>query len=122
MKNGLGNRAIMAKNLKSYMELNEKSRYDLCRDLDIKYTTLADWLNGRTYPRIDKIEQLAAYFGIKKKDLVEDHYEESKEEAYMQALTDAVRSLDDSDRDTVLRVAQSLAQADKYKKVEYSAS
>ena len=36
------------------------------------HTTFTDWVNGKTYPRIDKIEMLANYFGIKKSDLIED--------------------------------------------------
>lgn len=37
-----------------------------------KYTTLSDWVNGKTYPRIDKIERMAAYFGVEKSALLED--------------------------------------------------
>lgn len=44
----------------------------MCEALGVKYTTLTDWVNGKTYPRIDKIELMANYFGIKKSDLVED--------------------------------------------------
>lgn len=68
----LGNKKIFAKNLKYYMELNNKSRVDVCNDLDIPYSTFTDWCNGNIYPRIDKIEMLANYFEIKKSDLVED--------------------------------------------------
>ena len=63
---------IMAMNIRHYMELHEKSRNDLCQALGVKYTTLADWVNGKTYPRIDRIEEMAAYFGIEKSDLVEE--------------------------------------------------
>ena len=69
----LGNKKIFAKNLKYYMELNNKSRVDVCSDLDIPYSTFTDWCNGNIYPRIDKIEMLANYFEIKKSDLVEDN-------------------------------------------------
>jgi transcriptional regulator with XRE-family HTH domain len=31
-----------------------------------------EWISGRKYPRIDKIELLARYFGILKSDLIED--------------------------------------------------
>lgn len=72
MKNGLGNKKVMAKNIKRYMDLNGKTRSDMCKDLGIKYTTLTDWLKGNTYPRIDAIEKMANYFGISKADLVED--------------------------------------------------
>lgn len=68
----LGNKKTMARNIRHHMELNGKTRLDLCNDLGFKYTTLTDWLNGNTYPRIDKIEMLANYFGITKADLVED--------------------------------------------------
>lgn len=72
MKNGLGNKKVMAKNIRHYMMLNGKTRSDMCEDLGIKYTTLTDWLKGNTYPRIDAIEKMANYFGVSKADLVED--------------------------------------------------
>ena len=68
----LGNKEIFAKNLKYYMTINNKNRNDICRDLDIPYTTFAEWYNGNIYPRIDKIQILANYFDIKKSDLVEN--------------------------------------------------
>lgn len=67
----LGNKEILAENLKYYMELNHKDRNDIARDLDIPYTTITSWLKAEFYPRIDKIEMLANYFEIKKSDLVE---------------------------------------------------
>lgn len=72
MKNQLGNKEIMSRNIQYYMDANRKTRRDLCEALGVKYTTLTDWINGNTYPRIDKIELMANYFGISKSDLVED--------------------------------------------------
>ena len=69
----LGNKQILSKNLLYYMNLNKKDRNDMCKALSVPYTTFADWTNGVTYPRIDKIEMLANYFGIQKSDLIEDH-------------------------------------------------
>lgn len=71
--NGLGNKAIMAKNIQFYMDKYGKSRQDMCEALGVKYTTFTDWVKGNSYPRIDKIELMANYFGISKSDLVEDH-------------------------------------------------
>ena len=73
MNNNLGNKQIMAKNILKYMERDGKSRHEVCHDLGISYTTFTDWVKGKTYPRIDKIELLANYFRINKADLVEDH-------------------------------------------------
>lgn len=65
-------KTILAKNIRHYMEQNHKTRNELCEALGVKYTTLTDWVNGKTYPRIDKIERMAEYFGIEKSDLMED--------------------------------------------------
>lgn len=54
------------------MKENNVDRRKLSKDLNIKYTTLSDWINAKTYPRIDKIEMLANYFNVNKSDLVED--------------------------------------------------
>lgn len=71
-KNNLGNKKIFANNLTYYMDLNNVDRNKLCKDLNYKYTTVSDWVNGVTYPRIDRIEELARYFNIDKSDLIED--------------------------------------------------
>ena len=73
----LGNKEIMAKNIKYYMELFGVDRRKITSDLNIKYTTFSDWLNAKTYPRIDKIELMANYFKISKSDLVEDTHNNS---------------------------------------------
>ena len=73
----LGNKEIFAKNLKYYMNLYNKTRNEICDDLNLSYTTFTSWLNGTNYPRIDKIEMLANYFRINKADLIEDKYKDS---------------------------------------------
>lgn len=69
------NKQIMAKNIQRYMDQRGISRQQLCDALDIKYTTLRDWLKGITYPRIGKVEAMANYFGCEKSDLIEDKKE-----------------------------------------------
>lgn len=69
----LGNKEIMARNIRFYMDKYQKSRNDMCEALGVKYTTFTDWVKGNSYPRIDKIELMANYFGITKADLVEEH-------------------------------------------------
>ena len=74
----LGNKEIFAKNLNFYMSINKKDRNDLSRDLNLPYTTITSWCKGEFYPRIDKIQLLANYFGIQKSDLVEKKSENIK--------------------------------------------
>lgn len=73
----LGNKEIMAKNIRHYMEKYNKTRQEMCDALGVKYTTFTDWVKGNSYPRIDKIELMANYFGISKADLVEDRNDDS---------------------------------------------
>ena len=62
----LGNKAIMAENIQRLMDSRGIDRNKICADLGLKYTTFTDWVKGNTYPRIDKIELLANYFGVPK--------------------------------------------------------
>jgi len=68
----LGNKKVFSKNLRKYMDLYQKSRSDICKDLGFAYTTFTSWETGVNYPRIDKIEIMADYFHIEKSDLIED--------------------------------------------------
>lgn len=69
----LGNKEIMAKNIRHYMGVFNVTQTEICNTLGIKMPTFSDWVNAKTYPRIDKIELMANYFGISKADLVEEH-------------------------------------------------
>ena len=62
------NKSVFAKNLQYQMDLNKKTRKDVCEALGFSYYTFSDWVNGKKYPRMDKVEMLANYFGILKSD------------------------------------------------------
>jgi transcriptional regulator with XRE-family HTH domain len=72
-RNVADNKNIIAQNIQYYMDINNKERKQVCDALGVKYTTFTDWIKGNSYPRIDKIELLANYFGITKSDLIEEH-------------------------------------------------
>lgn len=67
----LGNKQIMADNIKRLLSAKGLNPRQLAIALDFKYTTVNDWVNAKTYPRIDKIEMLANFFNVSKSDLVE---------------------------------------------------
>lgn len=71
---------IMAENIKFHLNKNGKTPANLIAELGIKRSTVYNWLNGVSYPRIDKIEAMAAYFGVSKADLVERHVDGEKME------------------------------------------
>lgn len=60
----IDNKKVIAKNIVFLLNLRGKSRKEVCKDLDFKYTTFCDWVNAKTYPRIESLEKMALYFGI----------------------------------------------------------
>lgn len=68
----LGNKEVFSKNLRDIMDERQITRNQICSDLGFVYSTFSDWYNGKKYPRIDKIEMMANYFGIMKSDLIEN--------------------------------------------------
>lgn len=75
----IGNKETMSKNLKYYIERSGKDRRELAEIWGFPYSTVTEWINGKKYPRIDRIEVMADYFGILKSDLIEEKTEEHKE-------------------------------------------
>ena len=69
---------IFAKNLKRYMDQRGKTQKELAEIVGVSAPTMNDWIKAKKYPRIDKIEILANYFGILKSDLIEEKSEEHK--------------------------------------------
>ena len=92
----MDNKNVFASNLKRYMEVKGKSRNDISEALGISYFTVSDWVNGKKYPRMDKVEMLANYFGIQKSDLIEKKEENSSPD--QNALTDKEQKLLESFR------------------------
>ena len=76
---GLGNKEIMAKNLSYYVRRSGRTQKELADIVGVAASTFNDWLKGKKYPRIDKIELLADHFGILKSDLIEEKSEKHKE-------------------------------------------
>ena len=65
-------KATFSKNLKYFIELNDKQPVDLVNDLKLPFSTVSNWVNGTKMPRMGNVELLAKYFGIEKSDLLEE--------------------------------------------------
>lgn len=74
----IGNKETMAKNLAYYLKVKGKTQRQLAEVVGVAPSTFNDWMKAKKYPRIDKIEILADYFGILKSDLIEEKTEEQK--------------------------------------------
>lgn len=101
---------VFAANLRRYMEQRGKTQKELAEIAGVSGPTMHDWLKAKKYPRIDKIEILANYFGILKSDLIEEKSEEHKKmQAENSTLADiVVRLRMDSDFMSVVEDLHSL--------------
>ena len=115
---GLGNKEILSKNLKYFIDKSGKDRRQLAETWGVPYSTLTGWINAQKYPRIDKIEIMADYFGILKSDLIEEKQEDDKPVEGdgltddQRALIDFARSLSEEQAALALRVLKSIVEAD----------
>ena len=106
------NKEIFANNLSFYMEQKGVDRNTLCADLDLKYTTVRDWLKGITYPRIGKIELLANYFNINKSDLIENKISTAQSSDFLlEKITNTARKLNTDNKKIVLRTSEELLES-----------
>ena len=66
-------REVFARNFSYLLEKRGKSQIDVARDLDVATGTVSSWANGQKYPRIDKVQRLADYLGVRMSILVEEN-------------------------------------------------
>ena len=108
----IGNKETMSQNLKYYIERSGKDRKTLAEIWGFPYSTVTDWINGNKYPRIDRIEVMAEYFGIQKSDLIEDKKEQPTEfdglSNEKKELFDFIKTLPDEKIQVLLQVAKSI--------------
>lgn len=86
----IGNKEVFSKNLLYYMERKGKTQKEVSEIIDVSPSTFNEWVKAKKYPRIDKIEKLANFFGIQKSDLIEDKKVKATDE---QMLTDGEKML-----------------------------
>lgn len=63
---------IFSNNLKYYMSLKGKTQIDIVNDLGFDKSAVSTWCNGTRLPRMDKVNALANYLGVKRSDLIEE--------------------------------------------------
>ena len=105
----MDNKNIFSINLKRYMKENDKTRREVCEALGVSYYTFSDWVNGKKYPRMDKVEKLANYFGILKSDLIEDKQKQSTEGELSIRKKAFMQKVENMSDDQIARLEQILA-------------
>ena len=68
----LTNREVFTDNLKRYVLLSGKTQKEIAKAVGVTPATFCDWMNFRSVPRMDKLQDLADILGVKISDLVEE--------------------------------------------------
>ena len=88
----IGNKETFAKNLERYLSRSGKSQREMAEIVGVSSSTFNEWMKAKKYPRIDKIEFMAEYFGILKSDLIEE-VDDKKSSLDELALTEGEKAL-----------------------------
>lgn len=104
---------VFAENLRYYMESRGKNQKELAEIVGVSAPTMNDWLKAKKYPRIDKIEILANYFGILKSELIEEKKEKPTAQddglsAEKRELIESIKKLPEDKILLLLQVAKSI--------------
>lgn len=70
-KTYLGNKDVFSANLEYYINLRDVTQRELAKAIGVTESSITDWITKRHYPRLDKIQLIAEFFGIQMTDLVE---------------------------------------------------
>lgn len=107
---------IMAFNISYFLGLTGRTQRQMCKDLGFKENTVSDWLNAKTYPRIDKIEKMAIYFNCKKSSLIERYEVASISTLSVDELgmISKFRKLNADGRERLLTQLNDMLQLEKY--------
>ena len=120
----LWSKEVFAKNLNKYIERTGISQKELAEIIGVSAPTMNDYTKAKKFPRIDKIEKMANYFGILKSDLIEektiDSHQKEMAEIHVEMIIDEdlgeifedFKKLDANKRKIVKDLVHSLADVD----------
>lgn len=101
---------VFAKNLARYLAEAKETQVDLARVLGVSKSTVSSWFTGEKMPRMDKIEAIAAHFGVLKAALLEP---EDQVDDFAYALMDEIRPLSDESKEKLLDIARHLRKLEQ---------
>ena len=62
-------RKLFPRILRSYMNRDRLSQKDVAAHVGVSNATVSEWINGKKFPRVDKMQLLSELFGIRMSDL-----------------------------------------------------
>ncbi len=94
------------------LDMNGVKSADVARATGISNMTLSDWKNGKSTPKMDKIEKIAKYFGV-----TTDYMMGKKSEVPSASMADdhlelikLYSSLSEADQKAIMQIMRSMAK------------
>lgn len=94
------------------LDMNGVKSADVARATGISNMTFSDWKNGKSTPKMDKIEKIAKYFGV-----TTDYMMGKKSEAPFASMADdhlelikLYSSLSEADQKAIMQIMRSMAK------------
>ena len=94
-------REVFQTNLVNLMKKSKVKQIDIAKYAEVSYKTVSAWVCGRGYPRVDAMEKLCKFFGVKQSALTENS--------------------DETDEDRLLLAFRSMSDAGKAKMLDRAA-
>lgn len=66
-------RKIIAENIQRLLDRKGITQTQMADELGFKETTVSGWMTAQKYPRIDKIQKMADYFGVMRSEITEPY-------------------------------------------------
>ena len=107
VKTALGNNEIFVRNVKRYLTLTGRTQKEVATAIGVTTGTFCDWMNYRAYPRMNKLQALADYFGVKKSDLIDD-VSETEEDLDDQKILDLFHQVPKEKRAEAIALCESV--------------
>ena len=96
-------REVFQTNLVNLMKKSKVKQVDIAKYAEVSYKTVSAWVCGRGYPRVDAMEKLCKFFGVKQSALTENSDETDEDRLLL-----AFRSMSDAGKEKMLDRASEL--------------
>ncbi|WNF69829.1 XRE family transcriptional regulator [Streptococcus suis] len=104
---------ILAYNIKEYRKSKKLTQKDLAVLLDVAPTAISAWEVGRNKPLMDKIEQMAQIFNIKKSELLGEATPTEAPNSLIEQISDKVVQLSTEGQKSVLHFTSELLEREE---------
>ena len=112
---------IFTRNLNRFVEESGKTQLEIANAIGVSAQTFNSWCRGVAIPRMDKIQKLSDFFGVKKSDLIDEPSDADNASTLLTAderrLLNYYHMLNPIGKSEALKRIEELSQIERYIKI-----